>query len=530
MSAITRVYEISDICGNTKTASQDIMIRDYILPYIFCPADRLICAADSEGTLVYNIAPEDYYDNCTSVDDLVLTYTISGATNISGTGDASGTFFNNGSSIVTYSVTDLSDNTISESFTVTINPQPVSSEIIGIGSPLCEASSQSYSITADPASEFLWTVPSDAKIVTDTSGQGVTAIEVNFGYNGGYVTVTETDKSSGCQGETKYLEIGLIGCPLIADFTVDKSSLCPLDSVTVVSTSSGISLGTQYHWDFGENAYPQDASGPGPHTVRYNSSGSKSIQLRVEDGSVETSTKNIQVGGLPEEFLGSDQEICEGASYTFTPVESCVEYLWHDGSTSDSYEARNSGIISVAVIDELGCTGYDSVQLTVHPNPLVELGDDHELCNPEGENISAGDFALYNWSTGDISSSITVFPDAGMISVTVTDWYDCSASDQVTILTCSEVTSVLEVPEIISPNGDGIQDTWNIERIELYPDARIQVFDLYGRKVFQADHDYTNSWNGTYNGITLPVGRYFYIIDFQSADMQPITGSVCIIH
>lgn len=700
---ITRTYEIADLCGNTVNSTQDLFIRDNIQPFLTGPSDVIMCAENPAGATVNSIEPVSYSDNCSAVDELEITYNITGATLVSGQGDASGVFFNNGVSTVTYTVTDKAKNTISSSFTVTIDPLPTTSAISGISFPVCEASNEVYSVSANSTSKFLWKVPSDATIFTDTSGLGVNLIDVKFGYNSDYLTVTEIDEN-GCTGETKSLEIGLVDCPLIPDFDMDNTTACLYDSVTFWSTSSGVSPTTVYTWDFGPDAQPSIATGPGPHKVLYESAGSKSIQLTVEQIATLSVTRTIEVDTLPSlvltvedrcgdgpvlftalvskgnavEFsmdsglsisgtdytapfehttdlltnqpktvwgrgidmntgckgdwynttatilpltltgeiipedtsaisyldiacfgetnvyrveantgsvyrwqipalgidttgpdqieptwnlpegiynimlqeipdsgcigtieegdvfvsypvvdLGPDQEICEGDNYIFTPDREFVQYLWHDGSTLSDYTATSSETVMVHATDEYGCTGLGAAELLVH-TPVLNLGENKQVCDPEGEELYAGDYANYQWSTGDITSSIIVFSNDGPVSLTVTDWDGCTTNDEITILDC-DINSVLEIPGIISPNGDGIDDTWFIPDIDLYPDAHIQVFDMFGRKVFQVNGDYTNTWDGTYSGRQLPVGRYFYIIDFKSSELQPLSGSVTIV-
>lgn len=525
---VTRVYEIADLCGNTVTVSQDILVKDFILPYLTVPKDLTLCAENAMGTIVNSIDLISCSDNCSAEADMILTYSISGSTTTSGTGNASGVFFYNGTSTVTYTITDETGNASSESFTVTVNPKPITSEINGIGSPLCEASSELYDVVLNPTSSYHWTVPSDASITTDTSGLGVNLIEVQYGFNGGFLTVTETN-AIGCAGETKSLAIDLVGCPLIADFDVDISSSCINDSVTVWSTSSGISGKTTYNWDFGSDAQPSAATGPGPHTIIYSSTGNKDIQLLVEEKSIETITRTIALGGIPSDFLGPDQEICEGDSFVFIPEVAGVEYLWHNGSTEKEYLATETEIVSVSIVNDNGCSGSDTVEIVVHPAPPLDLGEDRQVCSTNGEEITVNNYATYQWSTGDITEAITAFSGDGSISLTVTDWNNCSATDEIIILPCINPLSLIEVPTILSPNGDGIQDQWTLPGIELYPDAHIVLFDLYGRKVFQETGGYTNTWNGTYNGKQLPVGRYFYIIDLKSSEIQPLTGSITII-
>ena len=64
----------------------------------------------------------------------------------------------------------------------------------------------------------------------------------------------------------------------------------------------------------------------------------------------------------------------------------------------------------------------------------------------------------------------------------------------------------------ISPNNDGVNDTFIIEGIEEYPDNRVQIFTRNGNRVF-SQYGYDNSWNGQKDGKDLPQGTYFYILD-----------------
>lgn len=64
----------------------------------------------------------------------------------------------------------------------------------------------------------------------------------------------------------------------------------------------------------------------------------------------------------------------------------------------------------------------------------------------------------------------------------------------------------------ISPNGDGINEFWQIPEIDRYQNCSVKVFFPDGRLVFEAS-PYRNNWAGTYNGNQLPQGSYLYQID-----------------
>ncbi len=78
-----------------------------------------------------------------------------------------------------------------------------------------------------------------------------------------------------------------------------------------------------------------------------------------------------------------------------------------------------------------------------------------------------------------------------------------------------------------SPNGDGINDTWTIDNIYLYPNNTVKVFNRSGRMVFE-QKAYKNTWNGISNkggnGERLPVGPYLFIIELNDGAIKPIQG------
>jgi len=84
------------------------------------------------------------------------------------------------------------------------------------------------------------------------------------------------------------------------------------------------------------------------------------------------------------------------------------------------------------------------------------------------------------------------------------------------------------IPNAFSPNGDGINDTWNIEPLDLFNDADLQVYNRYGQLVFR-NVGYIKPWDGTRNGTPLPVSTYYYILDLKIKNEKPMTGSVTIL-
>ena len=73
------------------------------------------------------------------------------------------------------------------------------------------------------------------------------------------------------------------------------------------------------------------------------------------------------------------------------------------------------------------------------------------------------------------------------------------------------------IPGGLSPNGDGINDTWNIQGLEDYPNASISVFDRWGKKLFFSTSA-SEPWDGTFDGKELPTADYYYIIELDNGE------------
>ena len=95
------------------------------------------------------------------------------------------------------------------------------------------------------------------------------------------------------------------------------------------------------------------------------------------------------------------------------------------------------------------------------------------------------------------------------------------------------VYSSLFVPTGITPNNDGQNDTWIIPYLYMCPKAHVSVFNRWGVKLYEESEDYyLNPWNGTNkNGKQLPMGTYYYIIEYNDDNnTPPQAGAISIMY
>ena len=70
------------------------------------------------------------------------------------------------------------------------------------------------------------------------------------------------------------------------------------------------------------------------------------------------------------------------------------------------------------------------------------------------------------------------------------------------------------IPNTFTPNGDGINDTWEITNLVDFPKATIDIYNRYGTNLYHSV-GYARPWDGFYNGKELPAGTYYYLINLK---------------
>ncbi len=231
-------------------------------------------------------------------------------------------------------------------------------------------------------------------------------------------------------------------------------------------------------------------------------------------------------------------EICEGDIYILDAGDGFVSYLWNDDSDyiTQTFATGDPGKYWVQVVDENGLMASDTVELIVHPMPVVDLGPDTILLAEETLLLDArNEGSFYLWSTGQTSQTIQVYGTEAPVTIwaEVTTMEGCTASD--TIFIDFDEGIKLIVPTIITPNDDGVNDTWIItdqdgnEMFINYPRAVVEVYNRWGDIVFRSQPGYPVPWDGTFRNRPLPMDSYHYVISLDEPGRKDITGNITIV-
>jgi len=123
----------------------------------------------------------------------------------------------------------------------------------------------------------------------------------------------------------------------------------------------------------------------------------------------------------------------------------------------------------------------------------------------------------------------------GITNYYVVETFDGCPSPWANTIVIIEVC-VTEFPTAFTPDGDGMNDSWQITAIdENYPDALIQIYNRWGNLIFEHQSSLSNpynenAWNGKYEEKDLPVSSYYYLINYNDAKTTPqLKGTVSII-
>lgn len=375
---------------------------------------------------------------------------------------------------------------------------------------------------------------------------------------GTYTATLIVSSDQGCTDTVTRTFIINGGSPL-ANFTVQNSNaLCSNQDVTITDASTvdvGSIIKVEIYWDYTNDPTIKTVdNNPSPgknysHTYpEFGTPLTKTYTVRMVSYSgitcLNVTDRVITVLATPSIQFDPIPEVCSDA-----PAFQVTQATVTNGLTGTGVFSGN-GINSTGLFDPAvsgsgthlirytftgtnGCVGFKEQNAVVNPTPMANAGPDKFVL--EGGTVmltpalNAGFPVTYLWSppTGlndptrpDASSS----PQSDITyTLTVTSDKGCSTSDNVFV----KVLLKPQIPNIFSPNGDGIHDKWVISFLDTYPGCTVEIFNRYGQLIFRSI-GYPNPWDGTINGRPAPVGTYYYIVDPKNG-RQKMAGYVDLI-
>jgi gliding motility-associated-like protein len=206
-------------------------------------------------------------------------------------------------------------------------------------------------------------------------------------------------------------------------------------------------------------------------------------------------------------------------------------YQWDDAGNQSLSAAVSlvGGTYTVTISDASGCVLTDNVTIGDSDSLVITVDITHESCDgfADGTIVTAmvggSPPYTYTWNNGAATAAIADLA-AGTYTVTVQDAVGCQVHDLIPLL--AENVDCITIPTAISPNGDGANDTWMIEGLDLYPDAEVEIYNRWGALLF-SEKGYQHDWGGTFQDEALPAGVYYFVVKVSEEEVY--TGSITVL-
>jgi gliding motility-associated-like protein len=262
--------------------------------------------------------------------------------------------------------------------------------------------------------------------------------------------------------------------------------------------------------------------------------------------------------------------ICQGSSTLLTLTGSVGNIQWQSsvggggytaisGATSATYSdfptVAQSPVLYRAKISRSVCPDVFSniVQVIVKKAASGTITGDLLVCNADPSQLTLNGYSgKIQWQDslpggswqnlgGQTTSSLTYNPkkiiSTSYIRVVVVDnTGKCKDTSNVSIVVsdiCTQAQPV-DIPNALTPNGDGSNDVFYINNIWLYPNNKLFIYNRWGNKVYEAS-GYLNEWDGTRNGEKLPEATYYYELELgedkngEKLKKNQYTGEIVIV-
>ncbi|TWJ03239.1 gliding motility-associated-like protein [Mucilaginibacter frigoritolerans] len=327
--------------------------------------------------------------------------------------------------------------------------------------------------------------------------------------------------------------IGSASCRVVSNvltIVIDDTPSSTATANTPLCVGNTLSLtastGTGYSWT-GPNGFTSSIQNPSIDNITAAAAGDYTVI--VTSGNCSSSAAvTVNVYAQPVANAGTDVTICQGDNTTLN-ASGGTSYSWSptkglsDPTIADPVASPTDTTAYVVTVSNTNaCTATDTVMINVLKKPVANAGANKEITQGQSVTLNGtakGTDVTYYWTPDTYLSSTTVLnpvatPPADITyTLHVTSTVGCGddATADVFIRVYKEIT----IPNTFTPNGDGINDTWDITALDTYPESVTQIFDRYGSLVF-ASTGYSKAWNGTYNNKNVPVGTYYYLIDLKN--------------
>ncbi len=396
---------------------------------------------------------------------------------------------------------------------------------------------------------------------------------------GGSYGVTVTDDNSCSVSDIAV--INTLSSPPVAEFTANETAGCAPLTVEFTDISTNFPLSWQWNFGDGNTSSDQNAihtfTDAGTYTVELtatNADGSDSYQMQIEvyalpvvdlgddidacmgsvvtldagtftdylwsdasdlqtfdvtadglysvvvtneNGCTATDDVNVTFHALPVVDLGEDATLCEGEAMTLDAGAGFIDYNWGTGEDTQTVTANATGEYAVIVTDTYGCTGSDTIQITVNPLPELYLPDTITCVNETYSYTLTETYDEVYWSDGENDQTFTfLYTEVTTDTVLVTVGNNgCYVSDTmfVDVQICDMIDPVNDMRIQVYPNPTKAQ--LNIEIVDYQGEFTVTLVNMQGQMIRNESFTTDGEFNTSFDMSELTPGLYLYRIEMN---------------
>ncbi|MAC93889.1 MAG: hypothetical protein CMC96_00160 [Flavobacteriales bacterium] len=187
-----------------------------------------------------------------------------------------------------------------------------------------------------------------------------------------------------------------------------------------------------------------------------------------------------------------------------------------DGLSTDTGNFDGSNLLVWTITNGSCPASSDTVEAKVSNNPVVNAGEDLEIYEDDGVQLSISSnlpLATYQWSPvfslsdASIANPFATPSENTLYTIVAATEDGCEGRDSIYV----QVNKSLTIPTAFTPNNDGYNDVWEIKNLDQFESHKVVIYDGFGSEILSTS-DY-KAWDGKFNGKDLPLGSYYYVVE-----------------
>lgn len=376
-------------------------------------------------------------------------------------------------------------------------------KLLIMDSTLCKGDTINLIATGVQTSNLEWNI--NGSVIT-----GKDTIQLNYDAD----VRVKAISTSGCTSKEEKVSIKFNNPPPLLINFQSSYQVCKDDSLAFPLTNS-----TKFEWIY------TDTLGNGSQLLSKKFLSSEgTYQLKItDDNRCSSISPKFQLvkSNLPSIRFTIPDSVCYQAGELLLkamPSGGTFSGKWVNG---ESLSIRNAGegfhTIFYTLNANSSCVASDTFKVFVPPVLKTDLVDEALVSSNQSYLITlktSSNPTHIKWTPSDFLDNPSILQPTispateGVYRVELTDEFGCMYSDSIEIKTFSKII----IPNAFTPNDDGLNETWEIDGIELYPNVEVYIYNLWGQELFFSK-GYDMPWDGRFKNKRVEAGIYFYKVD-----------------